>query len=350
MDIKKAIELIADTPSITGHEHIIHEKIFSLCHGIFDSAVALKNNSVLAVKKSCNKNAPNLLLNAHIDEIGMYVTAIHDNGFISVVNVGGIDVNILASAQVTIYGKKSIKGVFASTPPHLDTSKEKELAKITSLVIDTGLSKKELEEIVEIGTPVGFDSAVDYLLNDCVSCKGMDDRICIISIIKAVEMLKKPPMFNIYALFSSQEEVTSLGAATGVYGINPDIALVVDVGHAKMRGIEKIGALTLGKGTAVSYSATTSRKLSDEICRIAQKNNIDFQRVSEANYTGTDAHNIQIALEGIPTTVLSIPLRNMHTPYEIISLSDVVNTSKLISEFINSSVFCGEEVHIVERS
>ncbi len=347
MNIKKAVELIADTPSITGHESLIHEKIIALCDGIFDSAMPLKNQSILAVKKCGNENAPRLLLNAHIDEIGMYVTAIHDGGFLSVINVGGIDTNILPASQVTIYGKEPIKGVFSSTPPHLASGDRDELSKISKLVIDTGLEKKKLEELVEIGTPVGLDGTVDYLMNNMVSSKGMDDRICIISIIRAVELIKNPIDFDIYALFSSQEEVTSLGAATGVYDINPDLALVVDVGHAKMKGIDKTGALKLACGTAISYSATTSRRLSDAICRAAERHKLKYQRISEANYTGTDAHNIQVALEGIPSVVLSLPLRNMHTACEVISLDDVESTAQLISAFITDGEYRGEEVRIV---
>ena len=348
MKIKNAIEFIADTPSVTGHEHLLHEKIMSLCEGVFDSTVPLKDNSILAVKKCGKEGAPRLLLNAHIDEIGMYVTAIHDGGFLSVINVGGIDTNILYASQVTVYGKEEIKGVFVSTPPHLNTSHSSELDKISKLVIDTGLEKDQLEKIVEIGTPVGLDGCVDMLQNGMISSKGMDDRVCIISIIKAVSLLsEKDTKFDIYALFSSQEEVTSLGASTGVWNVEPDMALVVDVGHAAMKGIDKIGALKFSKGPAVSFSATTSRKLSEAVCTSAEKHGIPYQRVSEANYTGTDAHNIQIALEGIPSTVISLPLRNMHTPCEIISLDDAENTAALIAAFIKDAAFVGEEVRII---
>ncbi len=347
MDIKKAIELIADTPSISGHEYCLHDKITTLCDGIFDSIHPLKDGSVLAVKKSGKENAKKLLLNAHIDEIGMYVTAVHDGGFLSVINVGGIDTNILYASQVTVYGKEKIKGVFCSTPPHLASSDSDELDKISNLIIDTGLTKEQLEECVEIGTPVGLDGAVDVLFDGRISSKGMDDRICVISIIKAVEMLKKPINYDIYALFSSQEEVTSLGAVTGVYEVYPDMAIVVDVGHALMKGINKIGSLALSGGTGISYSATTSRRLSDALCNSAQKHKLKYQRVSEANNTGTDAHNIQIALEGIPCTVLSIPLRNMHTACEIISLEDVENTASLIASFIKDAQYFGEEVQII---
>lgn len=346
MKIKNAIEFIADTPSVTGYEHLVHRKILSLCDGVFDFAESLKNNSILAVKRCGKQNAPRLLLNAHLDEIGMYVTAIHDGGFLSVINVGGIDTNILYASQVTIYGKKEIKGVFVSTPPHLGSSSE--LAKISSLAIDTGLEKEELEKIVEIGTPVGLDGSVDMLKNNLVSARAMDDRICIIAIIKAVEMLKNSDIdYDIYALFSSQEEVTSLGAATGVWGIDPDMALVVDVGHAKMKGIDKIGALKLSEGPGISFSATTSRRLSNALCNSAHKHKIPHQRVSEANYTGTDAHNIQVALEGIPSTVISVPLRNMHTPCEIISLEDVEYTASLIASFVRDAEYFGEEVQII---
>lgn len=347
MKIKNAIEFIADTPSVTGYEYLVHQKIISLCDGVFDNAVPLKNNSVLAVRKCGKENAPKILLNAHIDEIGMYVTAIHDGGFLSVINVGGIDTNILYASQVTIYGKQSIKGVFISTPPHLNNGAS-DLDKISALVIDTGLEKEELEKIVEIGTPVGLDGCVDVLKNNLISARAMDDRICMIAIIRAVEMLKNSDIkYDIYALFSSQEEVTSLGAATGVWDVDPDMALVVDVGHAKMKGIDKIGALKLAKGPAVSFSATTSRKLSQALCNTAQKHKIPYQRVSEANYTGTDAHNIQIALNGIPSTVISVPLRNMHTPCEIISIDDVEYTASLISSFVKDGEYTGEEVQIV---
>ncbi|MBQ9920927.1 MAG: hypothetical protein IJO52_01980 [Clostridia bacterium] len=347
MKIKNAIEFIADTPSVTGYEYLVHQKVMSLCDGIFDTAAPLRSNSLIAVKKCGKDNAPKLLLNAHIDEIGMYVTAVHDGGFLSVINVGGIDTNILYASQVTIYGKKEIKGVFVSTPPHLSRGAS-ELDKISKLVIDTGLEKDELKEIVEIGTPVGLDGSVDILKNDLVSARAMDDRICMIAIIRAVEMLKNCDVkYDIYALFSAQKEVTSLGAVTGVWDVKPDMALVVDVGHAKMKGIDKIGALKLSKGPAISFSATTSRKLSEALCKSAQTHKIPFQRVSEANYTGTDAHDIQTALEGIPSSVISVPLRNMHTPCEIISIEDVENTASLIASFVKDAEYFGEEVQII---
>ncbi|MBQ9941326.1 MAG: M20/M25/M40 family metallo-hydrolase [Clostridia bacterium] len=351
MNIEKSLRLIAGTPSVSGYEYLLHEGIFSLCKGVFDSVVSLKDNSVLAVKKCGRENAPKILLNAHIDQIGMYVTAVHEGGFLSVVNIGGIDTNILYASQVTVYGKKTIKGVFVSTPPHLSGDRDAKLEKISDFLIDTGLTEEELKDIVETGTPVVLDGALDLLQNNMISSGSMDDRICMIAIIKAVSMI--PPAeqkYDIYALFSSQEEVTSLGASTGVYEIEPDMALVVDVGHANMKGIDKIGSLKYKKGPAVSFSATTSRKLSEAICRCAEVNNIPYQRVSEANNTGTDAHNIQIALEGIPATVLSLPLRNMHTPCEIISLEDCDNMAALISAFVADGTYRGEEVCIVGKS
>ena len=173
------------------------------------------------------KGKPHILLDAHIDEIGLIVTYITDEGFLKVANCGGVDRRLLLAQQVTIFGKQKIKGVITSTPPHLEEDNKK-VPKVEDIFIDIGMSKEKAEEIVSCGDRVSIDSEACELLNSRVTSKAIDDRSGVATILYALQKVKdKKLAYSVSVLFSSQEETGERGAKTATYDINPDIAIAV---------------------------------------------------------------------------------------------------------------------------
>lgn len=326
-------------PAVSGRECLAHKELEEHLGDLFDEIRFTPTGSVIAVKRCGKSNAKKILLDAHLDEVGFLVKDVCEGGFLKVVNVGGIDTGILSAAEVLIYGSETIPGVFISKPPHLQEPNESEnKPKLADLSVDTGLSLDKLKEIAPIGTPIAFRSEVERLKGDRICGKSFDDRICMLTIMRAVELLSNNDIdFDIYALFASGEETGYIGASTGLFEVNPDLAIALDVCNAYVEGADEIfKARKLGGGSVISYSATTCRDITERIIKTAKDNSLPYQLIAEPSATGTDAHIQQITRAGIPGALISLPLYHMHTYNEIIDLNDVENTAKLLAEFIKS--------------
>ncbi|HPE96045.1 MAG TPA: M20/M25/M40 family metallo-hydrolase, partial [Bacillota bacterium] len=284
-------------------------------------------------------NALKLMLDAHLDEVGFLVKDIVEGGFLKLTSCGGIDTGILSGSEVTVYGKETFTGVITSVPPHLRSGDSSEKPKLSDLSVDTGYSVEKLRQIAPIGTPVSYKSPVMHLAGDRICGKSFDDRICMLAILGALDMIKgKDVFFDIYANFASGEETGYIGARTGAYEIDPDYAIALDVGNAYIPGAaETRKQNVLGKGGVVSFSATLDRRIIALIVKAAEDTGIPYQTVAEPAHTGTDAHIFQLTRAGIPGGLISIPLFNMHTYNEVCSIVDVENTSKLLAAFITTA-------------
>ncbi len=326
-------------PAISGREDMGLEQLADLCSGYFDSYETTPVGSLIGRISCGTQGAKTLLLDAHLDEIGFMVTEITEEGFLKVTNIGGIDPRILSASEVLVYGKETIPGIFTSIPPHLhepgDIDKE---MKLSDLAIDTGFSKEQLEKIVAVGSPAGYRSPVERLQGGFITGKSFDDRICIAAILRSLELLKKKQLpVNIAVLFSGGEETGYKGALTGSYNAAPDFALVLDVTNAFVPEAPVYRKrIRVGDGPSISYSAKTSRRMTDRAVLVAKNKSIPYQLFAEPNNTGTNSSAVQTAREGIPTVLISVPLKNMHTANEVVLLDDVFNTSKLVSEIILS--------------
>lgn len=278
--------------------------------------------------------APTLLLEAHIDEIGFVVTGIDSEGFVRVTNCGGIDNRTLAAAEVVILTEPIIYGVFCSTPPHLVKADEP-LPELSARGIDVGLSKKEAEARIPVGTRVMFRPHFDELLGDRVSAKAIDDRAGIASILMALELVKGNALpCNIAVSFCTQEEIGSHGAKTAAFGLTLDAAIAVDVSFAHSHGLDKSKCGILGKGVMIGQSPILNKAMTTQLIVLAKRTDIPYQDEVMGSHTGTDADAISITRTGIPCALLSIPLKYMHTPVEVVSLGDVESTAKLIAAYI----------------
>ena len=283
-----------------------------------------------------SENKKTLLLDAHIDEIGMIVTDITDDGFLKVAECGGPDRRVLPAQQVSIYGKEKIYGVITSTPPHLETDNRK-IPDMDEIFIDTGLNGESLRNIVSRGDRVLIENTLEKMNDRIVTSKSLDDRCGVTAILLALDKLKgRKTKYNISVLFSAQEETGERGAKTGAYNIDADMAVVVDVSFGLTHGEKEENCGKTGGGCMIGIAPSLSGELSDAFIKTAKEKNIPYQREIMNGKTGTNADEIGISRGGVATVTLSVPIKYMHTPVEVCDITDIENTAELIAEFVQS--------------
>lgn len=287
----------------------------------------------LIAEMNCGKEKT-VMLEAHIDEVGFIVTHVFDDGFLKVSNVGGNDGRILPATPVVIHGKERVYGVFASNPPHL--SGESEVKSADDILLDSCLGEKA-KEIISIGDYVTYDKEFIPLINHRVCGKSLDDRAAVFCLIETAKRLsdKELPV-NVVFCFSEQEELGTRGAKTAAFSINCDEAVAVDVSFADAPDIPSTKCGKLGNGAMIGISPILNKKLTDRLINIAKHNGIAHQFEVMGGITGTDADVISVSREGIPCGLVSIPLRNMHTPTEIIDLADLESVCDILENYILS--------------
>ena len=296
----------------------------------------VKNCGSNGIIASLNANKEKtVLLEAHIDEIGMTVTHISDTGFITVSNAGGIDLRHLTSKEVIIHGKKDINGIFISTPPHLCKDDEK-FTDIKELKIDTGLGNIA-KDIVNIGDLVTYKNEFIKLGSKRICAKALDNRAgCAMLIYLAERLSKKELPVNVIFLFSDGEELGLRGARTAVYPIEADEAIVIDVSFGNAPDVPSDKCGRLGNGAMIGISPILCKEISNKLVSLCNDNSFPYQSEVMGSTTGTNADVITVSKSGVKTGLVSIPLRNMHTDCEIIDLTDIENTALLLESYILS--------------
>ena len=349
-EIFQFLKEIIDIPTISGFESDNIEKIAELClefsGGFFDTYQKLPSGSLLFERKCEKSDAKKLVFDAHIDTIGFAVSELCGGGFVKVTNLGGVDPYILPATPVKIYGKEEIYAVFSSIPPHLSAKGDKKELKISDLYVDTGLSDDELESLVKIGDPCGFADKPMLLMNDTVASHSLDDKACVAAAILACRKMAEEsemPDCDVYVHLAVGEERTALGAKTLPYFLDADGCIVLDVNFAYTQGVEVHESLILGGGSGVSYSSSIKRELTDFIVETAIDEGLPIQSVVEMRSTGTNA--TQMHRNGIPSAVLSIPLKNMHTFSEEAAISDI----DACAEVLAAVAYRFDEFESVER-
>lgn len=276
-----------------------------------------------------------LMLDAHIDEIAMLVTAVDDEGFVTVANAGGIDLRTLPARRVTIHGKREVPAVFCSTPPHL-SSGEMEYESIAELKLDTLLGKSA-REVISAGDYVTLCAEPAELCGSRVTGKALDDRAGVVCLLELAERLhgKRLPM-NLVFVLSDAEEIGLRGSKTATYKAAPDEAIAIDVSFADAPDVSAEECGKMSQGAMIGFSPVLDGGLSRYLCRIAEERKIPFQTEIMGGRTGTNGDAISISRGGVKTGLVSIPLRNMHTECEVIDLEDIKSVCDLLEAYILS--------------
>ena len=317
------LEKITQIPGAPGHEHKIRSFIKSQLEGIVDELYTDPMGNLISVHKG--KSDKKMMIAAHMDEISFVVSHIDDEGFIKFHTLGGFDPKTLTAQRIIIHGKKDIMGVMGTKPIHIMTAEERaKPPKIQDYFIDTGLSKKELEEIVSIGTPITRERSFIEMGN-AVNSKSIDNRISVFMLVEAMKELKGQDLpMDVYGVFTVQEEVGLRGATAATMGIDPDFAINLDVTLAcDVPGSANHERITdLGKGAAIKVldgRTICDYRMVEFMKQIAKKNKVNYQlEVLPAG--GTDTASMQqFARGGSIAGGISIPCRYLH---QVIVLAD----------------------------
>jgi len=278
-----------------------------------------------------------ILLDAHIDQIGLIVTEIDKTGFLRFTSCGAVDTRLLSGTQVTVWGSEPLFGVICSTPPHLSDPDDSGKAKdIDKLGIDIGLSGERADELVSPGDRVTFNGEFCELLGNRVSVPALDDRAGVAVILRTLELLKDKKYDNkITVVFSVCEETGGSGASAAAFGVSPDEAIAIDVSFADSPGIKPTECRKLGSGAMIGISPVLSRNISNQLKQLAQSRGIPYTLEIMGERTGTNADRITIIREGVKTGLISVPLRNMHSAAEVVDIDDLESCARLIAEYIS---------------
>lgn len=338
MNYTEALRMLTGIMTIPGFERNAAKQISQSFGSYFDEIKTDAAGNIVLLKKCGRENAARIMLDAHLDEVGMIVDGIYDGGFLSVSPVGGIDRQLIPASEAIIYGKETIYGVFAATPPHLvkpgDANKTPNWDEFR---IDTGYSKEEISALVEIGTPVGYYYSGEELLNGRITGRGFDDKACAAGLICAVCDVDPAELAgDVYITLSAREEVGGDGAECAAYAIRPDIAIITDVNFARTPGVAGEESGKFGDGPMISLSAVTDRRLTAKVLELAKTAEIKVSPVVEATSTGTNASCVVLVEEGIPAAVVSIPLAGMHSYNEMLDAADAEAFVKLIRAIVKT--------------
>ena len=329
---KAHLQRLVETHAPSGYEAPVADLLRDEWAALVDEFESDRLGSLNGIKRG-QGGGRKLMLAAHMDEIGLMVREVVD-GFVYVHRISGIDPRVMLAQPVLVHGQRLLPGVVATMPPHmLAASDRKSYPPIDALVVDLGLPASEVEQIVQIGDLVTMDAPMIDLKGRLAASKAMDDRACIAVITTCLELLRAMRHeWDVYAAATVQEEVGLRGATTAANYIQPDCAIALDVGFAEQPGVQN-GA-KLGGGPQLGIGANFHPQMVKRLQEVAAYHDISWQHDIMPARTGTDAWAIQVAREGVPTALLSIPLRNMHSPVETLDIKDIERCGRLLAHFI----------------
>jgi putative aminopeptidase FrvX len=340
MQIASLLNELSQSPGVSGYENPVREMVRREFERLADDVRVDKMGNLVALKRgetTGNDPRRSVMLAAHMDEIGLLVTKL-DEGFLRFATVGGFDVRTLPGQEVIVHGRVDLPGVIGSRTPHvLPLEERKKVTPLDGLFIDVGLPEAELKRHVRVGDIITLRGDFAELQTGYVSGKAMDDRAGVASLICCLHaMTAMRSTWDVYAVATVQEEIGLRGAITSAYDIDPDIAIAVDVGFGRTPGLSEGESAELNEGPGIGIGPNIHPLMHSRLVETAKKHEIPFQTEAIPGRSGTDAWAIQVAREGIPTALLSIPLRYMHTPIETAHTKDIERTGRLMALLASS--------------
>jgi len=338
-DILPFLKSIISVSGISGYETPVANLIAEKWRPLVDEVTASRVGSLHGLKRGSGKGKrPSIMIATHMDAIGMMVSKVEE-GFLHITAVGGIDVRVLPGAQVTVHadGVEELPGVIAMPSAKLlpESVNSGDVLDINYLLVDTGLTPREVEKKVRVGDLVSFANEPMELAGDIISGHTLDNRASVTALTVCLEELQgKSHVWDVWAVATVQEETNYLGAYTSAFDIRPQIAIAVDVTFAKGPGAGGWETHPLGKGVGLCMGPNMHPFLHKKLTELADKLEIPWFIEMTPSHSGTDAYPMQVIAEGIPTALASFPLRYMHTPVEMVTLKDIQRTGRLLAEFI----------------
>lgn len=330
---KEFLYTLLDSMSVSGHEISLQKKVIAEMTPYCDEIRTDYTGNVISI---LNPDAPfKVMLAAHIDEIGLIVTHIQDNGLLRVAKSGGIHPSTYPGHQVVVHGYAgTVYGAVVASK-----STEKAELKANELHIDIGAKDAEdARKYVQEGDPVHLNTYHQEMLNGYLSARAVDDRGCAFIILEALKQAKaRGCKIGVYAATTVGEETTMRGAYWAASAVQPNVAIAVDVTFASdYPGTDAAdsGEVKLGKGPVICNSSIANRKVNDLLKVCATAKGIPYQMESYMGRTGTDADKIHFTGTGVTTALLSLPLRYMHSPSEVCHMDDIQNAIDLLAEFL----------------
>ncbi len=339
---KESLQFLKDliaAPSPSGFEQPAQRIVRARMDKFADEVRTDVHGNVICAKNP--EHPTRVMLAGHVDQIGFIVRYISDDGFIYMSAIGGIDAGIVPGSRVLIHGKNGpVRGVFGRTAIHL--LKEEERGKkleLDKLFVDIGAKdKEEAEKLVAVADPATFDAPFQELQGDLAAAAGFDDKIGTFVCMEALRILSDRKIdCGLFAVSTVQEEIGLRGAQTSCYCVDPIAGIAVDVTHASdYPGCDKTkqGEIKVGGGPVIARGANINPCLGEMLQETAEEKGIPAHVEAAARGTGTDANIMQLTRAGVATALVSVPNRYMHTPVEIISLSDLENAARLVAETV----------------
>ncbi len=319
----------------TGFETAAAEMTVELLRPLVDEVTVHPLGSVIGIRRCGKENAKSILLDAHLDEIGFIITGIEE-GFLRFSTLGGVDPRMLPDRELVVMTEPPIYGVVACLPPHIqDSADYNKSIPIKDLYLDVGLSQEQAEQRIPIGTPATYRGGCLPLGETLLWGKAMDDRACLATIFGALEELKDTQLdVDVIVLGSVQEETSSLGAITAMYALQPDCCIAVDVTHGATPDGQKSLTFGMGDGPAIGVGPNCTKWMANRLFDCAKKLDMKVQTEVIPGFSGTNGWAMQVSREGVPTALVSLPLRYMHSPMEVAHRQDMDDCAKLMAEFI----------------
>jgi len=336
VDIKSLLKKLSEARGVSGYEDEVRQLVQEEFARYADEVRTDALGNVIALKRGEGPEPRrSIMLAGHIDEIGLIVTDI-EKGFLRFTSVGGVDQRVFLGQEVIVHGRQDLLGIIGSRPPHVLPPEEREKpVPMDKLFIDVGQPPDEVEKLVRVGDLVTIHRPFVELQGGWVAGKAFDDRAAVAAIAFCLESLTHTRhRWDVYAVGTAQEEVGLRGAMVSAYGLAPDAAIAIDVTFGATPGIPEAKTVDMDKGPAIAFGPNVHPKIYEALVQTAKDLEIPYQIEPIPGRSGTDAWAIQVAREGIPTGLLSIPLRYMHTSVETLVIRDVERTGRLLAGFI----------------
>lgn len=336
MKTKEFLSKITAEAGTSGYEHTLSEAYVPVFKELCDEVRVDRFGNLIAVKKGDGNGKIKIMFAAHIDEIGLMVSDITDDGFLKFTTIGGVDPRTLPGQIVSVFGKEKFSGIIAVNPEFLlDENKAKRAFPIKEMFIDTGECVEKVKNTVRVGDLILVNRELGELKNRNVYAKALDDRAgvaVLLEILRELSHMKNHA--DVYCVATTQEELGYRGAIVSSFAIQPDIGIAIDVTHGHMPGVPEDDTSCLGGGPVISKGPHVHPGMFKHLSSIADKYGIKWQMSPSTSPRGTDTWALQIANQGIPSALVSLPLRYMHTSVEVASLCDIEKSARLLALFI----------------